>query len=199
MLTIAGNVVKYLRYWKTALKNRAFRCCFQREGDGESPSANLSAASLERPRESAAGASRYKSAEICVGIIRVVPRLTSPLSQGRGFYFMDKACPCRALHDKGRWHLRQQMTEGICCGFQSAPKFAAFESPQALCASVHPPFGNEKEQAVWLALWLVFDQIARSTLLERRHLVQTYTWRGVPSTIALTRLTLGFHARFARL
>ena len=141
MLTIAGNVVKYLRYWKTALKNRAFRCCFQREGDGESPSANLSAASLERPRESAAGASRYRSAEICVGIIRVVPRLTSPLSQGRGFYFMDKACPCRALHDKGRWHLRQQMTEGICCGFQSAPKFAAFESPQALWASVPTPFG----------------------------------------------------------
>ena len=29
--------------------------------------------------------------------------------------------------------------------------------------------------------------------------VQTYTWRGVPSTIALTRLTLGFHARFSRL
>lgn len=87
----------------------------------------------------------------------------------------------------------------IACKAQSAPEFSAFESPQALCASVHPPFGNEKEQADWLALWLVFDQIARSTLLERRHLVQTYTWRGVPSTIALTRLTLGFHARFARL
>ncbi len=87
MLTIAGNVVKYLRYWKTALKNRAFRCCFQREGDGESPSASLSAASLERPRESAAGASRYRSAEICASIIRVVPRLTSPLSWGRGFMF----------------------------------------------------------------------------------------------------------------
>ena len=87
-MTIAGNVVKYLRYWKTALKNRAFRCCFQREGDGESPSAGLSAASLERPRESAAGASRYRSAEICASIIRVVPRLTSPLSQGRGFIFV---------------------------------------------------------------------------------------------------------------
>ena len=88
MLTIAGNVVKYLRYWKTALKNRAFRCCFQREGDGESPSASLSAASLERPRESAAGASRYRSAEMCASTIRVVPRLTSPLSQGRGFIFV---------------------------------------------------------------------------------------------------------------
>ena len=88
MLTIAGNVVKYLRYWKTALKNRAFRCSFQREGDGESPSANLFAASLERPRESAAGASRYRSAEMCASTIRVVPRLTSPLSQGRGFYIL---------------------------------------------------------------------------------------------------------------
>ena len=90
MLTIAGNVVKYLRYWKTALKNRAFRCCFQREGYGESPSAGLSAASLERPRESAAGASRYRSAEICERMIRVVPRPTSPLYKGRGFMFFAK-------------------------------------------------------------------------------------------------------------
>ena len=75
-------------------------------------------------------------------------------------------------------------------------------APAGICeirAAPHHKIGNEKEQADWLALWLVFDQIARSTLLERRHLVQTYTWRGVPSTIALTRLTLGFHARFARL
>ena len=42
-------------------------------------------------------------------------------------------------------------------------------------------------------------QIARSTLLERRHLVQAYTWQGVPLTTALTRLTLGFHARLERL
>ena len=40
---------------------------------------------------------------------------------------------------------------------------------------------------------------ARSTLLERRHLVQAYTWHGVPLTTALTRLTLGFHARLERL
>ena len=58
---------------------------------------------------------------------------------------------------------------------------------------------TKKEQAFRLALSACPDQIARSTLLERRHLVQTYTWRGVPSTIALTRLTLGFHARLARL
>ena len=33
------------------------------------------------------------------------------------------------------------MTEGICSRFQSAPKFAAFESPQTLRASVPTPFG----------------------------------------------------------
>lgn len=43
------------------------------------------------------------------------------------------------------------------------------------------------------------DQTARVTLPERRHLVQTYTWRGVPSTIALTRFTLGFHILLDRL
>ena len=42
-------------------------------------------------------------------------------------------------------------------------------------------------------------QTARVTLPERRHRVQTYTWRGVPSTIAFTRLTLGFHVRLDRL
>ena len=42
-------------------------------------------------------------------------------------------------------------------------------------------------------------QMARSTLLERRHLVQAYTWQGVPLTTALTRLTLGFQARLERL
>ena len=43
------------------------------------------------------------------------------------------------------------------------------------------------------------DQIARSTLLERRHLVQAYTWQGVPLTTALTRFTLGFQVRLERL
>ena len=43
------------------------------------------------------------------------------------------------------------------------------------------------------------NQTARSTLLERRHLVQAYTWQGVPFTTALTRLTLGFHSRLERL
>ena len=43
------------------------------------------------------------------------------------------------------------------------------------------------------------NQIARSTLLERRHLVQAYTWHGVPLTTALTRLTLGFQVRLERL
>ena len=43
------------------------------------------------------------------------------------------------------------------------------------------------------------NQMARSTLLERRHLVQAYTWHGVPLTTALTRLTLGFQGRLERL
>jgi hypothetical protein len=41
--------------------------------------------------------------------------------------------------------------------------------------------------------------MARSTLLERRHLVQAYTWHGVPLTTALTRFTLGFQVRLERL
>ena len=40
---------------------------------------------------------------------------------------------------------------------------------------------------------------ARSTLPERRHLEQTYTWQGVPFTIAFTRFTFGFHVLFERL
>ena len=43
------------------------------------------------------------------------------------------------------------------------------------------------------------NQTARSTLLERRHLVQAYTWHGVPFTMALTRFTLGFHVLLERL
>ena len=42
-------------------------------------------------------------------------------------------------------------------------------------------------------------QTARVTFPERRHRVQTYTWRGVPFTIAFTRFTLGFQARLERL
>ena len=30
-----------------------------------------------------------------------------------------------------RWHLRQQMTEGICLKIQSVPKFVTFASPQS--------------------------------------------------------------------
>ena len=41
-------------------------------------------------------------------------------------------------------------------------------------------------------------QIARVTLPERRHRVQTYTWRGVPLITAFTRLTLGFQGRLER-
>ena len=38
----------------------------------------------------------------------------------------------------------------------------------------------------------------RVTLPERRHRVQTYTWRGVPLITAFTRLTLGFQGRLER-
>ena len=41
-------------------------------------------------------------------------------------------------------------------------------------------------------------QTALVTLPERIHRVQTYTWRGEPSTIAFTRFTLGFHIRLER-
>ena len=59
---------------------------------------------------------------------------------------------------------------------------------------------NRKKQRAFAHCLIPYRyQMARSTLLERRHLVQTYTWRGVPSTIALTRLTLGFHILLERL
>ena len=48
------------------------------------------------------------------------------------------------------------------------------------------------------ALSLRLGHTARVTLLERRHLVQTYTCLGVPFTIALTRFTLGFQGRLER-
>ena len=42
---------------------------------------------------------------------------------------------------EGEVAFSKKMTEGICCKIQSAPKFAAFESPQALRASVPTPIG----------------------------------------------------------
>ena len=44
----------------------------------------------------------------------------------------------------------------------------------------------------------MFHYTARVTLPERRHLVQTYTWVGVPFTIAFTRFTLGIQVRLER-
>ena len=46
-----------------------------------------------------------------------------------------KASHCHAPRGKGRWQLRQQMPERICCKVQSAPEFTAFESPRALRVS----------------------------------------------------------------
>ena len=60
-------------------------------------------------------------------------------------------------------------------------------------------YGQQKTALRSNAVIIAGNQTARSTLLERRHLVQAYTWHGVPLTTALTRLTLGFHARLERL
>ena len=64
-----------------------------------------------------------------------------------------------------------------------------------------PGFIMEKRNGIAEAmpLFACDNQMARSTLLERRHLVQAYTWHGVPFTMALTRLTLGFQVRLERL
>ena len=67
------------------------------------------------------------------------------------------------------------------------------------------PFGsaifqtNKKRHCIRNGAFYRRDQIARSTLLERRHLVQAYTWQGVPLTTALTRFTLGLMVRLERL
>ena len=59
--------------------------------------------------------------------------------------------------------------------------------------------GHEKSSVVsHRAFAHVMFQIARVTLPERRHRVQTYTWRGVPLIKAFTRLTLGFQGRLER-
>ena len=60
--------------------------------------------------------------------------------------------------------------------------------------------GQKKNSRLKRRLFLVaiFHYTARVTLPERRHLVQTYTWVGVPFTIAFTRLTLGFQVRLER-
>jgi hypothetical protein len=58
---------------------------------------------------------------------------------------------------------------------------------------------RKKREVETSRFYYVEYQMARSTLLERRHLVQTCTWRREPSTIAFTRFTLGFHVLFERL
>ena len=64
---------------------------------------------------------------------------------------------------------------------------------------MHPVFLQNKNGIAEAMPYWMPDQTARSTLLERRHLVHAYTWHGVPLTIALTRFTLGFQARLERL
>ena len=68
---------------------------------------------------------------------------------------------------------------------------------------MHSEFCINKQKAASpernAVIFAAMDHTARSTLLERRHLVQAYTWHGVPLTTALTRLTLGLTARLERL
>jgi len=53
---------------------------------------------------------------------------------------------------------------------------------------------NKKDAADAASLiGILKNHTALVTAPERRHLVQTLTWRGVPLTRAFTRLTLGFH------
>ena len=63
------------------------------------------------------------------------------------------------------------------------------------CIKTQKAASSEENAVIFAAM----DHTARSTLLERRHLVQAYTWHGVPLTTALTRLTLGLTARLERL
>ena len=61
------------------------------------------------------------------------------------------------------------------------------------------PKNNKNAAGIGSVIISQGNQMALSTLLERRHLVQAYTWQGVPLTTALTRFTLGFQARLERL
>ena len=82
-------------------------------------------------------------------------------------------------------HVLQKLTISV----EKGKKFQAADAAR----------GHEKSSVVsHRAFAHVMFQIARVTLPERRHRVQTYTWRGVPLIKAFTRLTLGFQGRLER-
>ena len=92
------------------------------------------------------------------------------------------------------WHINAPVTN------RAVPNGVTIRTQPAHVLAARPA-GNKKRCRNPSAAHFICqeNQIARSTLLERRHLVQAYTWQGVPFTTALTRLTLGFHARLERL
>ena len=118
----------------------------------------------------------------------------------------------------GSWLPRKGQTErasmaDFCCHYLTAAPSqsacSADSSPKGRakgCCRICPPNynlarkQNKKRCRIPAAHFICHrNQTARSTLLERRHLVQAYTWQGVPFTTAFTRLTLGFHSRLERL
>ena len=112
---------------------------------------------------------------------------------------------------RGGRHLRYGRALSACLGLPALPKRRGSGRPigyrptPGRASPCHPLPG----EGFWTkiktlpVIGSVFisqgNQMARSTLLERRHLVQAYTWQGVPLTTALTRFTLGFQARLERL
>ena len=100
---------------------------------------------------------------------------------------------------------RRRQLPGFAVRSLSVTKPVVMRSPpQEVCAgekkSSVEDAGKRPRAAVFRQRLLVKAcyYTARVTLPERRHLVQTYTCFGVPSTIALTRFTLGFQGRLER-
>ena len=96
------------------------------------------------------------------------------------------SCGCRG----GHWPPTGGRIAALGNSIDRFPYFAAV-----------PSLSGENKNAAGIGSVIISqgNQMARSTLLERRHLVHAYTWQGVPLTTALTRLTLGFQARLERL
>lgn len=101
-------------------------------------------------------------------------------------------------------HDRRGRTASHSTGHGGESPWTRDDMPQS-SPTIAPPAGtsgkikNAAEKKQQRILYASENQTARSTLLERRHLVQAYTWQGVPFTTALTRFTLGFHSRLERL
>jgi len=70
--------------------NETVFCFFSEKGIGESPSSADSVSHFQAAREDRVGCSRYRAAKMSLfGIIRVVPRLASPLCLGWGVFVLE--------------------------------------------------------------------------------------------------------------